>query len=119
MSNHLIDYNSYSNNDETISKEINEELEIVIDEKDIVSITCLNSEQKHADDIRLQKVNNQEPVAFFIDNHGGSGKTYLYRAILATLISKKLIELVITSSSVAPVGFMFQKQSKPLIKSLN
>ena len=38
---HLIDYTSHPNNDETISKEISEELEIVVDEKDITAITCL------------------------------------------------------------------------------
>ena len=59
---HLIGYNSQSKNDETISKEISEELEIVVDEKDIAAITYLNSEQKHAYDIILQKLitKNQE-----------------------------------------------------------
>ena len=41
---HLINYNSHSNNDGTISKDFNEELEILVDEKDIVAITCLNYE---------------------------------------------------------------------------
>ncbi|KAL5580073.1 hypothetical protein UlMin_012515 [Ulmus minor] len=44
---------------------------------------------------------NNEVGAFFIDGLGGTGKTYLYRALLATVRSKKLIALATASSGVA------------------
>ena len=83
---HLIHHDRHLNNEENILKENNEELQIVVNEEDMATITSLNSEQKHAYDKILQKVFNQEPVAFFVDGPSGSGKTYLYQAILATLM---------------------------------
>ena len=38
---------------------------------------------------------------FFVYGHGGTGKIYLYRTILAAIRSKGKIALAVTSSSIA------------------
>lgn len=84
---HLVNYDItlYIEND--IFKEINEELQILVDEKDIVATKSLKFEQKYAYDMILEKVFNEELATFFIDGPDGNGKTYLYRATLATTSS--------------------------------
>ena len=98
---HLTNHDICLNNEGNILKEIDEELQIVVDKKDIAAIKSLNSKQKYAYDTILENVFNEESTTFFIDGLGGSGKTYLCRTILATIRSKKLIALATTSSSVA------------------
>ena len=98
---HLVDHNTRLSKEENTFKEINEELEIIVDEKYIAAIKSLNQKQKHAYDMKLEKVFNNEPRAFFIDGPSGSGKTYMYRTILATLRSKNMIVIATTSSGVA------------------
>ncbi|KAL5553673.1 hypothetical protein UlMin_041074 [Ulmus minor] len=53
----------------------------------------------------LENVFLNEGAIFFIDGPGGTGKTYLYRALLAVVRSKKLIDLATASSGVA-VGIL-------------
>ncbi|KAL5543450.1 hypothetical protein UlMin_007234 [Ulmus minor] len=64
-------------------------------------ISTLNRKQKYAYDLILNKILKNEGGSFFIDGPGGTGKTYLYRALLATVRSKKLIALATASSGVA------------------
>jgi hypothetical protein len=45
----------------------------------------LNVQQKYAYKFILHKVLSNAPAAFFIDGSGGTGKTFLYRAILTTI----------------------------------
>lgn len=63
---------------------------MLVDEKDIVATKLLNFKQKCAYDMILKKVFNKEPTTFLIDGPNGSRKTYLYRAILATIRSNNL-----------------------------
>jgi hypothetical protein len=69
------------------SKEINDELEILVSAKDLFVVKSLNVQQKYAYEFILYKVLSNAPAAFFIDRFGGTGKTFLYRAILATIRS--------------------------------
>lgn len=73
---------------------------MLVDEKDIVATKLLNFKQKCAYDMILKKVFNKEPTTFLIDGPNGSRKTYLYRAILATIRSNNLTAFSTTSSRV-------------------
>ena len=82
-------------------KEINDELAVVTSEQDILCISNLNEQQKNAFELILNKVFTSEPTVFFIDGPGGTGKIYLYRAILAAVRFRNLIALATASSGVA------------------
>ena len=98
---HLVDNDIMLNEDERCIKEINDELGINVSESDLSLKLSLTSKQKYAYDRILEKVFMQQSESFFIDGPGGTGKTYLYKAILATLRSKGIISLAIKSSGVA------------------
>ncbi|KAL5542376.1 hypothetical protein UlMin_010086 [Ulmus minor] len=98
---HLVNYDINLSEEETFMKEINEELAITVSQEDLSCISTLNTEQKYAYDLILNKLLNNEAGAFFIDGPGGTGKTYLYRVLLVTFRSKKLIALATASSGVA------------------
>ena len=98
---HLVDYDIILNEDERCIKEINDELGITVSESDLSLKLSLTSKQKYAYDRILEKVFMQQSASFFIDGPGGTGKTYLYKAILATLRSKGMIALATASSGVA------------------
>ncbi|KAL5575313.1 hypothetical protein UlMin_017012 [Ulmus minor] len=97
----IVPYEINLSEDEKSMKEINEELTIIVSEQDLLAASTLNEQQKYAYDMILQKVFANESAAFFIDGPGGTGKTFLYRAILATIRSKNLIALATASSGVA------------------
>ncbi|KAL2543188.1 ATP-dependent DNA helicase [Abeliophyllum distichum] len=80
---------------------ISEKIRNVSAEINILSTITLNDEQQEAFDTILRKVFNEESGMFFIDVLGGTGKTYLYKALLAAVRSKNLIALATASSEVA------------------
>ncbi|XP_041009523.1 ATP-dependent DNA helicase pif1-like [Juglans microcarpa x Juglans regia] len=86
---------------ETESREINDEFAVLIPEEDLMASMSLNPEQQHAYESILQKVLLNESAAFFIDGPGGTGKTFLYKALLVTVRSRNLIALATASSGVA------------------
>ena len=49
----------------------------------------------------MKHVDNDCPGVFFIDGPGGTGKTFLYKALLANVRSRGLIALATASSGVA------------------
>jgi DNA replication protein DnaC len=49
----------------------------------------LNKEQWVAYDEIMSSVDTDDGGLFFVDGPGGTGKTYLYRALLATICSQK------------------------------
>ena len=49
----------------------------------------------------MEHVGNNSPAVFFIDGPGGTGKTYLYKALLATVRSRRLIALATATSGAA------------------
>ncbi|XP_027169196.1 uncharacterized protein LOC113768887 [Coffea eugenioides] len=77
------------------------ETQIAVSDEDIASISRLNMEQKLAFDIITAHVYNDHKGLFFLDGLGGIGKTFLYKALLADIISKGFIALAIASSGVA------------------
>ncbi|KAG5540525.1 hypothetical protein RHGRI_020666 [Rhododendron griersonianum] len=84
-----------------ISREIQDETDLQISEEDLRSFTVLNAEQTMAYNEILDAVFNTKSKSFFIDGPGGTGKTFLYRAVLATVQSQQKIALATATSGVA------------------
>jgi hypothetical protein len=61
----------------------------------------LNSDQKSVFDTIIERVLSGSPGFFFVCGHGGTGKTFLWNAIITNLRSKKKVVLAIASSGVA------------------
>ncbi|XP_009589393.1 uncharacterized protein [Nicotiana tomentosiformis] len=83
------------------AKEVYFERNIIVSDEDLLLHRKLNAEQKIACDIILQRVFSNKSGAFFIDGPGGSGKTFLYCALLATVRSTGFVALATTTSGVA------------------
>ena len=49
----------------------------------------------------MSSINTKDGGLFFVDGPGGTRKTYLYRALLATIRSQKKIAVAIATSGVA------------------
>ncbi|XP_027071833.1 uncharacterized protein [Coffea arabica] len=98
------------------AKEIEVEYQIHISNKDLASISMLNRLQKFAFDKIMEKVNANVPVAFFIDGPSGTGKSFLYKALLATVRSRGHIVLATTTfgatTSLLPGGCMAHSRFK-------
>ncbi|KAG5537863.1 hypothetical protein RHGRI_025085 [Rhododendron griersonianum] len=84
-----------------IPKEIQDEINVQISEDDLQAPNLFNLEQATAYNEILAAVMSQTPKSFFIDGPGGTGKTFLYRALLAKVRSQQLIALATASSGVA------------------
>ncbi|KAG7956854.1 hypothetical protein I3843_11G145000, partial [Carya illinoinensis] len=97
----LLDRNIHFDEDEFLSREIDDELAVFIPEEDITASTLLNREQQIVYNLVLEKIFSNQSAAFFIDGFGGTGKTFLYKALLATIRSRHLIALATASFSVA------------------
>ncbi|RCV06215.1 hypothetical protein SETIT_1G145500v2 [Setaria italica] len=67
------------------AREIIEESTIEVDQEDASLHTYLNKEQKAAYEKILAAVNIDSGGLFFVYGPGGTGKTFLYRALLATV----------------------------------
>ncbi|XP_058189501.1 uncharacterized protein LOC131307104 [Rhododendron vialii] len=89
-----------SANDESICRELQDEMNLHISEEDIQSSALLNTEQTIAYNQILDAVFSNKSQCFFIDGPGGTGKTFLYRAILAAVRSQRKIALATASSGV-------------------
>ena len=61
----------------------------------------LNKEQRATYDEIMSSVDTEDGGLFFVDGPGGTGKTYLYRALLATIHSQKKIAMATATSGVA------------------
>ncbi|GJR89735.1 ATP-dependent DNA helicase PIF1 [Tanacetum coccineum] len=82
-------------------REVHEECSIVVQEDDILARHSLNSDKKNAYDAIMRHVDADSPGVFFINGPGGTGKTFLYKALLANVRSRGLIALATASSGVA------------------
>ena len=64
-------------------------------------ISCLNSEQLAGFNEIMDHVMNQENQIFFVDGPGGTGKTYMYKALLAKVRSMGQIAIATATSGIA------------------
>ncbi|CAN6581415.1 unnamed protein product [Malus baccata var. baccata] len=76
---------------------IEDEISISIPQQDLDAIKCLNDEQRSAFDTIMGAVQRSENATFFVDGPGGTGKTYLYCALLASL--RRLGHIVLATAS--------------------
>ncbi|KAG5570609.1 hypothetical protein H5410_060375, partial [Solanum commersonii] len=81
-------------------REIIDEMSVNVPAKDVDAQSQLN-QQAQAFNTILERVNSETPGLFFVDGPGGTGKTFLYRALLAKVRSKGMIALATTTSGVA------------------
>ncbi|KAL6603039.1 hypothetical protein ACP70R_043400 [Stipagrostis hirtigluma subsp. patula] len=82
-------------------KEIIEEMSIEVDKRHLELYSTLNIEQRLAFDKILDHVLHKKGKVFFIDGPGGTGKTYLYKALLAKVRSMGLIAIATATSGIA------------------
>ncbi|KAK9053704.1 hypothetical protein SSX86_024778 [Deinandra increscens subsp. villosa] len=71
------------------------------DDNDEEMEDSLNADKKFGYDEIINHVNKDLPGVFFIDGPGGTGKTVVYKSLLAEVRSRGLIALATTSSGVA------------------
>ena len=79
-----IDYENYHIKN-SMHKEIADELAIHVTQEDLDAISKLNEDQLRAFKAIVERVESKRSGLFFVDSPGGTGKTYLYIAILAYL----------------------------------
>jgi hypothetical protein len=84
-----------------IPREIYEEASIEASNDDVALSDTLNKEQRAAFDEIMSAINTKRGRLFFVDGPGGTGKTYLYRALLATIRSQNKIAIATATSGVA------------------
>ncbi|KAM3206771.1 hypothetical protein ACQJBY_062123 [Aegilops geniculata] len=84
-----------------VPREIIEETSIKVDPEDASLHKNLNNEQRKAYDKILAIVDCQRGGIFFVDGPGGTGKTFLYRALLATIRGQGKIAVATATSGVA------------------
>nr|XP_027082644.1 ATP-dependent DNA helicase PIF1-like [Coffea arabica] len=106
MGKNIADYNLTDIQVEQLSqdlstKEIDVERSIVVSDEDLRALHQLNLDQKSAFDKIMHAIDNNISCAFFLDGPGGTGKTFLYRALLAAIRSKGCIALATATSGVA------------------
>ncbi|ONM53446.1 hypothetical protein ZEAMMB73_Zm00001d019636 [Zea mays] len=83
------------------AREVYEEESIQPTVEDVALKDSLNEEQRVAYDKIMSAVDTDQGGLFFVDGPGGTGKTYLYRVLLATLRNQGKIVVATTTSGVA------------------
>ncbi|XP_026435505.1 uncharacterized protein LOC113333208 [Papaver somniferum] len=83
-----------------VNELVSEEFRVPVSPEDLSSIDMLNADQKHAYDRVVNSVRRGDKSVFFIDGPGGSGETFLYRAILAKLRSERRIAIATSTSGI-------------------
>ncbi|AQL05029.1 hypothetical protein ZEAMMB73_Zm00001d046797, partial [Zea mays] len=83
------------------AREVYEEESIEPTVADVALKETLNEEQRAAYDKIMSAVDTDQGGLFFVDGPSGTGKTYLYRVLLATLRSQNKIAVATTTSGVA------------------
>ncbi|XP_062217825.1 uncharacterized protein LOC133918083 [Phragmites australis] len=84
-----------------VPREIFEESTIEIDHEHATLSDSLNAEQRAAYDEILSAIDSDEGSVFFVDGPGGTGKTFLYKALLATIRGQEKIAVATATSGVA------------------
>ena len=90
--------------DDLNNKLLREELNYDINklkEENLILVQNLNNEQKYIYEKIIDSVQSQNQKLFFIYGHGGTGKTYLWNAIISKIRSNNEILLAIASSGIA------------------
>uniref|UniRef100_A0ACD5XK49 Uncharacterized protein n=1 Tax=Avena sativa TaxID=4498 RepID=A0ACD5XK49_AVESA len=83
-----------------ISDELHEDCESLLRTAEAMQMQ-LNKDQRIAFNAIVDRVRNDKPGFFFVSGHGGTGKTFLWNALVAYLRGYKRIVLTVASSGVA------------------
>ncbi|ONM00094.1 hypothetical protein ZEAMMB73_Zm00001d030055 [Zea mays] len=83
------------------AREVYEEESVEPTVADVALKETLNEEQRAAYDKIMSAIDTDQGGLFFVDGPGGTGKTYLYRVLLATLRSQNKIVVATATSGVA------------------
>ena len=84
-----------------VPREIFEEASIEHNPDDVSLAYNLNIEQKAAYDEIMSAIENPMGGLFFVDGPGGTGKTFLYKALLAKVCSQGKLAVATATSGVA------------------
>ena len=74
-------------------REVQEELGVCVPEEHLHARNSLNADQLAAYNIIMMHVQEGRHTVFFIDGHGGTGKTFLYKALLAVIRARGHVAL--------------------------
>ena len=88
-------------NDSTVPRLIQDELTIPNVDEELTLIEKLNNDQRVAYETIMTVIDRKESMIFFVDGPGGTGKTFLYRTILATLRKAGHIAIATATSCIA------------------
>ncbi|XP_019179002.1 PREDICTED: uncharacterized protein LOC109174201 [Ipomoea nil] len=97
----LVSYYIGLTKQQRIHKEIQAEKNLLPNEVDLLAITKLNQSQRAAFDTIIARVYSSSGGVFFVDGPGGTGKTFLYKCLLAKVRSNHDIALATATSGVA------------------
>nr|GEW82754.1 ATP-dependent DNA helicase PIF1-like [Tanacetum cinerariifolium] len=97
-------------------REVHEECFIVSLEKDILAWHSLNIDQKNAHDTIMRHVDAARYTCFLFDGPRGTGKTFLYKALLANVHSHGIIALATASSRAAAYNMTRERTAHSRLK---
>jgi len=86
--------------DVLINDELNYDRKALAKEHDRL-MSSMTSEQRNVYDTIMTKVSQNKPGLFFLYGYGGTGKTFLWRAMASALRSQGEIVLIVASSGIA------------------
>jgi len=82
-------------------RELTEEQNLGFDEDHLKTVDTLNAKQMAGYEEILDHVLKNKGQVFFVDGPGGTGKTYLYKALIAKVRSMDLIVVATATSGIA------------------
>jgi hypothetical protein len=82
-------------------RELTKEQNLGFDEDHLKIVDTLNAEQMASYEEMLDHVSNNKGHVFFVDGPDGTGKTYLYKALIAKMRSMDLIAVATATSGIA------------------
>ncbi|KAL3820238.1 hypothetical protein ACJIZ3_006143 [Penstemon smallii] len=91
----------YSLQNDKYSKDYENEKCMYVSPEDMSLVNKLNTGQRLVYDQITEKISSNDHGVFFLDGPGDTGKTFLYRALLAYVRSRQCIALAVASSGVA------------------
>jgi DNA replication protein DnaC len=68
-------------------REVNEECSIVVEEEHLLACGSLNLDKKAIFEEIMRHMNENRGAVFFIDGPSGTGKSFLYKALLSEVCS--------------------------------
>jgi ATP-dependent DNA helicase PIF1 len=83
------------------NREVREQYSLGVNETDLRDVQKLNPEQHSGYTKIIEHVINRKGRVLFVDDPGGTGKTFLYRCLIATIRLEGLIEVATATSGIA------------------